>query len=164
MPLKLVKRPKSPYWVMRGTVRGIRVEESTGTAARRAAEEIRAKREAELLSESVYGKIATVTFAEAVLSLVQERGSSRFLRPLLEHFGTTPLKHIGQEAIDKAALKLYPKGSDATRNRQVYTPASAVLQHAARKGWCPRPVLARPKAARAVSERIESWEGFPNRL
>ena len=50
MPLKLVQRPKSPHWVMRGTIRGIRVEESTRTAEKNAAEEIRAKRGAELLS------------------------------------------------------------------------------------------------------------------
>src|SRR5580700_2564030 len=56
MPLRLVRRPKSPNWIIRGTVRGIRVEESSGVvlANRRAAEEIRAKREAEILSESVF--------------------------------------------------------------------------------------------------------------
>ena len=53
MPLKLIKRAKSPNWIIRGTVRGVRVEESTGTAEKRAAEEIRAKREAEILTESV---------------------------------------------------------------------------------------------------------------
>jgi hypothetical protein len=31
MPIKLVRRAKSPNWVMRGTLRGIRVEESTRT-------------------------------------------------------------------------------------------------------------------------------------
>ena len=64
MPLRLVRRAKSPNWIIRGTVRGIRVEESTGTN-RRVAEEIRAKREAELLAQSVYGRHATCTFAEA---------------------------------------------------------------------------------------------------
>ena len=52
---------------MRGTLRGVRVEESTGTAEKRAAEEIRAKREAEILTESIYGKAATMTFAHAAL-------------------------------------------------------------------------------------------------
>lgn len=56
-----------------------------------------------------------------------------------------PLRHIGQNAIDTAASRLYPKASNATRNRQVYTPVSAIMQHAARKGWCPRPVFSRPK-------------------
>ena len=45
--LQLVRRPKSPNWIIRGPVRGIRVEESTGTSKRRIAEEIRAKRESD---------------------------------------------------------------------------------------------------------------------
>src|SRR5215831_18629061 len=36
---------KSTYWIIRGTLRGIRVEESTGVTNKKAAEEIRAKRE-----------------------------------------------------------------------------------------------------------------------
>jgi hypothetical protein len=122
--LKLVKRPKSPYWIMRGTVRGVRVEESTGTPDKRAAGEIRAKREAEILTESIYGRAATTTFAHAALSFVKEGGSRRFVAAVLDHFETTPLRLIGQEAIDNAASKLYPKASNATRNRQVYTPVS----------------------------------------
>ena len=50
--------PKSPHWIIRGTVRGIRVEESSGTGDKRVAEEIRAKREAQILAESVYGRRA----------------------------------------------------------------------------------------------------------
>jgi integrase len=150
VPLKLVKRNKSPYWVMRGTVRGVRVEESTRTPNKRWAEEIRAKREAAILTESVYGRAATTTFAHAALSFVEATGSRRFVMRVLDHFGTTPLPLIGQEAIDNAASKLYPKASNATRNRQVYTPVSAILQHAARKGWCARPVFTRPKMSKVA--------------
>ena len=55
MPLKLVRDPKSPNWQLRGTVRGIRVRESTGVpyAKRGKAEEVRARREAEVLEESL---------------------------------------------------------------------------------------------------------------
>ena len=73
MPLELDRRPKSPYWIIRGTLRGIRVEESTGTSDRRVAEEIRAKREAEILAQSIYGRRATATFAEAALSYLEAR-------------------------------------------------------------------------------------------
>ena len=45
--------------------------------------------------------------------------------PLLKHFTTTLLREIDQHAIDLAAKKLYPKAGPATRNRQVFTPASA---------------------------------------
>ena len=45
--LKLTKRPKSSNWIMRGTVRGVSIEESTGVADRKTAEEILAKRQAD---------------------------------------------------------------------------------------------------------------------
>jgi len=146
MPLKLVQRRdnKSPFWIIRGSIRGRRVDESTGTAERKIAEEIRAKREAELLAESVYGRRATATFAQAVLSYLEHGGSKRFLEPVIEHFGTTPLAKIDQDAIDRGARKLYPNASGATRNRQFYTPVSAVMTHAARRSWCPRLLLERP--------------------
>jgi integrase len=147
MPIKLVKRPKSPYWIIRGTLRGIRVEESTGTDNRQAAEEIRAKREAEILAQSVYGRRATATFAEAALSYLENDGDKRFLDPIIRHFGTTPLARIDQDAIDAGARKTYPDASSATRNRQFYTPTSAVLWHAARRGWCERPMIERPDSA-----------------
>jgi integrase len=144
VPLKLVRRPKSPYWTIRGTLRGIRLEESTGTDSKAVAEEIRAKRESEILAESVYGRRATVTFASAALSYLENGGSKRFLDPVIKHFGTTPLAQIDQDAIDRMARKLYPKASDATRNRQAYTPASAVMRHAGRRQWCAPLLLERP--------------------
>jgi len=128
VPIRIVRRPKSPHWIMRGTLRGIRLEESTGTDDKHAAEEIRAKREAEILAESVYGRRVTATFASAALSYLENDGSKRFLEPVIKHFGTTPLAQIGQDAIDRMARKLYPNASDATRNRQAYTPASAVMR------------------------------------
>jgi integrase len=144
--LRLVRRPKSPYWVLRGTVRRIRVEESTGTSDKRIAEEIRAKRESEILNQSVYGRAATATFAQATLSYIENGGSKRFLDRVLDYFGTTLLVHVDQDAIDQGARKLYPHVSDATRNRTFYTPVSAVLAHAARRGWCSRLILQRPKS------------------
>jgi integrase len=148
MSLKLIRRPKSPNWIMRGTVRRIRIEESTGTGERRVAEEIRAKHEAELLAQSVYGRRATATFAQAALSYLENGGARRFLEPVIRHFGTTPLAQIDQDALDTGARKLFPNASPATRNRQFYTPASAVLHHAARRGWCSLPVIERPDTGR----------------
>jgi integrase len=144
VPIKLVRRPRSSNWILRGTLRGIRIEESTGVGDRRAAEEIRAKREAEILAESVYGRRATATFASAALSYMENGGSTRFLAPIIEHFGTTPLAQVDQDAIDRMARKLYPNSSDATRNRQAYTPTSAVIRHAARRNWCAPIILERP--------------------
>jgi integrase len=144
MPLRLVRRPKSPNWIIRGTVRGIRVEESAGTSDRRVAEEIRAKREAEILTDRVYGRRATCTFAEAALSYIECGGSTRFLEAVLRHFSTTPLARIDQDAIERGARKTYPGTSNATLDRQFFTPASAVLKHAAKRGWCAPLILERP--------------------
>jgi integrase len=160
MPLKLCKRPKSPNWIMRGTVRGQGIEETTGTTCKATAEAIRIKRENDLLTESVFGKTHTATFAQAALDYVEAGGEKRFLKRLVEHFGNTPLRLIGQEAVDNAAKKLLPLGSNATRNRQVYTPLSAILRHAARKGWCKTPIFARPKQPPGVIRYITPSEAY----
>jgi integrase len=146
MSLRLVRRTKSPYWIIRGTIRRFRVEESTGTSDRRIAEEIRVKRESEILQQSVYGRRATATFAEAVVSYLETGGSRRFLEPIIRHFGTTPLAKIDQDLIERGARKLYPNTSDSTRDRQFFTPTSAVMKHAAKRGWCPMLLLERPKS------------------
>src|SRR6266849_2641344 len=146
MSLRLVRRPKSKHWIMRGSVAGVRYEESTGVsvANKKAAEEVRAKREAEILREGVYGRAATATFGTAALSYQQNGGSKRFLEPVIKHFGMTLLANIDQDAIDRGARKLYPDASGATRNRQFYTPVSAVIRHAARRKLCGPLFLERP--------------------
>jgi integrase len=50
-----------------------------------------------------------------------------------------PLKDIGQEEIDVAAVALYPTCAPSTRNRQVYTPVSAILKRAGFKDTIDRP-------------------------
>jgi len=144
MPLRLVKRPKSPYWVIRGTIRRIRVEESTGTSDKRAADEILIKREAEILEQSIHGRRATETFASAALSYLKEGGSRRFTAPVIRNLGPLPLARCDQDALDRGAKKVYPNASQSTRNRQFYAIASAILHHAARRGWCPKPIIERP--------------------
>jgi integrase len=145
MPLKLTQRHGSPYWYIRGSIRGVRVDESTGLSERREAEEVLIKRSGEILTRSIHGDAVSRTFAEAALSYMQHDGEKDHLTPLLKHFAETPLARIGQHEIELAAKKLKPGVSNATLNRQIYTPISAVLYHAARKGWCPKPVIARPK-------------------
>ena len=145
MPLKLDKRDGSPYWYIRGTVRGKSVRESTGTADREAAEAVRIQREAQLLERSVYGARAVATFAEVMTDYLNHGGEARYLVRLLDHFGTTPIAKIDQSAIDLAARKLYPGRAPATLNRQVYTPMSAVLTHAAKRGLADPPRLDRPR-------------------
>jgi len=44
------------------------------------------------------------------------------------------------------------------RVRQFYTPVSAVLHHAAQRGWCDKPIIARPKQNPARIRWIELEE------
>jgi integrase len=146
MPLKLTRRHGSPFWYLRGSIRGIRVDESTGLVDEKAAQEVLIRRSGEVLTRSIHGDPAVRTFGQAALSYQQAGGDISLLNPILRHFGDrTLLAAIGQAEIDECARKLYPRGTPATINRKVYTPISAVLHHAARKKWCSKPVIARPK-------------------
>lgn len=145
MPLKLKRRHGSPCWYIRGTVRGVSVDESTGLSDRQAAEDVLALRSAEIVTEAVHGSKAVRTFAQAALSYMEAGGEAKHLAPILAHFGTKKLAQIGQDEIDKCADKVMRGRSGSTKNRKVYTPISAVLHHAAGKGWCGRPLIARPK-------------------
>lgn len=145
MPLKLVRRPRSPYWYIRGSIRGVSIEESTGLVDRKAAEDVLTLRAAEIVKRSIHGDSATRTFAEAALSYMEAGGERTHLAPLLKHFGKTVLARIGQAEVEEAAKKLKPGAAPATVNRHIYTPIAAILHHAARKGWCDKPVIARPK-------------------
>src|SRR5689334_11288316 len=131
MPLKLVppRQGKSPNWTIRGTYLGARIDRTSGTADKRLA----AKRLAQIQREiecAAFARPGEPTFAGAALKYIDSGGDDRFILKLAEYFGETPLSRIDQATIDKAAAALYPRASPATRNRQVYTPVSAVLKGA----------------------------------
>jgi integrase len=148
MPLKVVQRHGSQNWYLRGTIRGVSVDESTGTCDRRAAEEIRARRETEVLDQSIHGRAAVATFASAAISYIEKGGERRFLKPLLEMIGTKRLSAIKQDTIDEVARRLHPKSKPSTIARQVHTPISAVMKHAAARGWCSQLPVERPRQPR----------------
>lgn len=159
MSLRLVRRGGTRHFYIRGTIRGIRVWETSGTDDPKIAEAVRIKREGELLNLSVFGAAVTKTFADAALSYLQHGGEARFLGKqdpangnwtgLLGQFYGNTLSEIGQAQIDAAAIALYPHASNATRRRQVYTPMAAVLHHAATKGWIRAPIIRLPKVKQA---------------
>lgn len=146
MPLKIVRRRGNALWYVRGTVNGTRHDESTRTSDKGLAEAYRVKREHQLYSEGLNGKANSATFADAARDYLEHGGSPRFVDALVVRFSSVPLSRIRQEQIDKAARALYPVGASSTRNRCVYSPMSAILNHAARLGWCSAPVLCRPRA------------------
>jgi integrase len=82
------------------------------------------------------------TFLDATVEYMATHRDHRFLEKLVEHFGEKPVRAITQDDINGAAIKLYPRATPATRNRQVHTPVSAILKHAGidlkmrrPKGW-----------------------------
>ncbi|ANV24459.1 tyrosine-type recombinase/integrase [Agrobacterium pusense] len=158
MPLKLYKRGK--VWWISGTVHGQVVRESARTEQKEVAEAIKAKREAGLVSDHVFGPKATRTFAQAVDSYWKAGGDKRFTGNqyddgtrdgLLNHFFDTPLKDIQQNDLDEAARTLYPTAQPETRNRQCYTPFIAVWNHAVKNGWADVRQWSRPKKQKGTN-------------
>lgn len=158
MPLTLWLRGK--VWWLRGTVHGQHVVESTGSRDKEIAEALRAKREAGLISDHVYGPKATRTFAQAVESYLMAGGDARFIggfdeagepTGLLGYFYDARLSDIKQNDLDEAARALYPDAQPETRNRQCYTPFIAVWTHAARNGWAEVRAWTRPRRAKGTN-------------
>ena len=134
MPFKLYPPSpgRTPYYRVRGTEFGVRLNRSTETSDKRTAERFLAKWREEAKRQALAqpaGKEA-ITFAKAATAYMRADRSPRFLAPLIRHFGMTKLEDIDQTAIDEAAQALYPSASAPTRNRQVYSPVSAILRHA----------------------------------
>jgi integrase len=130
MPIKLIdpRAGKTPNFSIRGTHHGQYVDRTTGTADRKKATKYLNKVRDEI-ERGVFTPKGSVTFAKATLSYLRNGGEDTFLGPLVDYFGEAPLLDIDQAAIDEAAHFIYPNASPATRNRQVYTPVSAILKH-----------------------------------
>jgi integrase len=179
MPLTLVKPApgRTPYFRVRGHEAGVSVNRSTQTSDRRTAQKLLVEWRDEARRLAVNGHKPDVpTFAYAVASYLKAERSHRFIAPLLEHFAEMPLDRIDQAAIDRAAVALYPDATSATRNRQVYSPVSAILRHAGvtialrrpkgaggqrRLDWLrPEQAFALLRAARAVHPRFGSLLTF----
>lgn len=153
--LKLKKYPRrSPFWTVRGTVKGQLIFESTGTADKHQAEEYRRKREAELYESIALGAQKPTTFADAVIAYVNAGGEARFLKPILDHFQDTPVADIRQTDVDACAAKLYPNAKNSTINRQCINQIITVIKHAAdteMPGAVRRKIRRRREAKVAVS-------------
>ena len=99
------------------------------------------------------------TVAEAIDNYEAWRRPSadnrRYLARLKEWFGSTPLRHVGQEEIDRSARELYPDGSPATWNRQIYTPIIAVMNHEGLQVRFRRPRRSKPQTRHVSKQTAE---------
>lgn len=143
MPFELKRFGK--VWHIYGTEHGVRIRQSTGCAERANAELSLSSLRARVFDEVVLGKAPqnTKTFAEAVRAYRQDGGCYRFLQLIEAQIGEKKLAQIDQECVSGLARKLYPEAAPATINRQLITPISAVMNCAARLGWCDPPRLQR---------------------
>src|SRR5437763_685600 len=149
MPLKLVppsKDRRTPYFTVRGTYLRVHVDRSTKASERRQANKI-LKGWEQQIERGEYGKTAQVeeappaekTFAGAAIAYMNAGGERRFLAHAINELGRLALSKIDQEEIDAAAVRAFPKGTAAYRNRNFYTPVSAVLKHVGAKREIKRP-------------------------
>lgn len=147
MPWKLVppRKGKTTCWYVRGKYCGIRLDRSTGAseaaAARRIFKTWREQAERGEFKQPDKGPTETrvPSFVNAATAYMNAGGNGQYLPPILEAWPTKLLADIDQIAIDTVAAQLYPLGTPQTRNRQVYTPISAVLKRAGIKTEILRP-------------------------
>lgn len=148
MGLTLTKRSGSPYWYLRGTIKGIKIFESTGiphsdkTRASKIAQDYRDKRTTELENASVYGRTHAATFLDAAASYLEAGGSPRFLGDfdqrtgkwsgLVGKLGSESLNSLSQSYLNEVATEMYPDCKPETINRQFWTPFIAVWNHASK--------------------------------
>jgi integrase len=173
MPLTLVppRKGKSPNHRIRGTVRGISIDETTGTADKSLADAYRIKREGQILNESVFGARASRTFAEAAVMYVEtvnptgtqrdaiigrERKDGTITPHLIADFGDRLVNTIDQTAVQEVIRRRCGHLKPNTIEREVLTPLTAVLNFAARQKWCDRPMLDRPK----YNDQRERWTTY----
>jgi integrase len=135
MPWKLVepRQGKTPYWYVRGKYLGIALDDSTGATEERAAKRILKtwKQQAERgeFRQQSDAEPAPATFLSAAVAYMQATGQTQYVEDILNEWGARPLADIDQIAIDTLATTLYPGAPASTKNRQVYTPVSAILKH-----------------------------------
>ena len=144
MPLKLhpPREGKTPNYQIRGTYRGIRIDLTSGSSNEKIAKQRLKEIERDIDDRIKCGRIAKAngpTFVNAVNRYLNTGGEDRFLKQLVGYFGSTLITEITQEMVDDAAITLLPKATPATRNRQVYTPISAILKASRVKTQFDRP-------------------------
>lgn len=154
--LTLIKRPKSPYWIARGTINGVRVERSTGETSKP-----EARRKLETIVQSLQAAPVErdwrdMPFATAMVAYLDSGKDARFLGRLLDHFQETRLGDIDNVSMARAANALYPGRAPATIRRHLYVPMSAIINFVkddklrAPKGGGARTMFVMPSLAEAI--------------
>jgi integrase len=151
------------YWVARGRVNGRLIEKSTGATNKKDAERCCAEFAAILFDESA--STEQRTFAYAAAKYIEARQPQPYdvkrIALLCEAIGDRWLEEIRQADIVDAASLICPDAHPATKNRDVITPAAAVLHYAAQNEWCRWLRISKFREPRAktryVTDAHEEW-------
>ncbi|MFP5358009.1 MAG: tyrosine-type recombinase/integrase [Gammaproteobacteria bacterium] len=172
--MSLYKRKDSPHWWVKLTHNGHRVQESTGTANKRQAQEYHARRRTQLWGQLRLGVKPRRTWDEAVLRYLDETSHNRasvtakshlrWMQPYLEGMDLNKIDREVVERLIQAGLR--ERVSNATVNRRTQL-LRAIMRKASREwDWIDRvPVfrmlkepqgrvrfLTREEAARLLTE------------
>jgi integrase len=150
--LKLIppgKRKGNRTYIIRGRFAGRDVEKVTRTRDRDSAERLKHRIERRLLESAVPGPEAAVSFSRVADLYAAAKNVSkdeeRRLKRLKAVIGHKLVGTLTQADVDDAALQIHGTETPETRNRNVYTPAAAVMHYAARNHWCAWQRFDRPK-------------------
>lgn len=136
--LELYRRKGSSVWHYRGTLApGCRLRGSTRTSDKETAQKLAAQIQRDFVNRRTATPQEILTFPKAVALYLGANKEQRFITKLVKHFGDVKISDMTSGSIKQAALDLYPKASNATRNRQVIVPTLAVINHSAELGHCP---------------------------
>jgi len=105
-------------------------------------------------SDTRHSETKQVSFSSAVADYLRSGHHDRagYLARLCTYFSGVPVAEIDQARIEHAALAICGSASAlSTHNRQVYTPTSAILKFAAKRGWCKSFRIKRPTVIKRVS-------------
>jgi integrase len=154
MPLQIYRRPGSPIWHYRGTLAGNRLRGSTRTSSKETAQEVTAKVEDEFFKRRLHGSKAVLTFPKAAAIYLGAGKPQRFIAPIVKYWGDAKVAEITPGAIQQAALDIYPKAANATRNRCVIVPTQAIINHCAERSLCPPIRVRRYKVETKVKKPV----------
>lgn len=151
MAIKMLRpgtRHGNKVYYARVSVRGRRVEKSTGTRSPRLARRFAEACERQLYEHYALGG-SPMTVATAIDNYIAfrrpTRRDERFLLSVRRLLGDRETDGIAQADFDFAATELYPGCSNETWNRCVYTPLQAALRHAGVLVMVKRPRQKRPR-------------------
>lgn len=172
MPLKVFLRGETYF--CRGVVGPPdgrkRIYKSTGVSralGKARAEVFAVNLEKQIWDEAVFGKRAIVSYAEAAAGYIELAQPGirdiNAIGNLVKHFGTQRLVEVmvdgGQAKLDDAIAAICaPDAAPDTKTRAVRTPHVAILNHAARRGWCSAPKFESPEQGEKKTDWLRPVE------